>query len=129
MQLSVKDSGTLGVLTLRGELNKHRAEELRAHLSSAFDRVNRLIVNCEQVTAVDLDCLRLLCTTYRVAKVLKKDFALTGDRIGLYQSAVQSAGYAHCMGAHFECGLGCLWDDNGSARYRPNAGAGESSAA
>jgi len=117
IHLTVRNSGTLGILTLQGSLSGPQAEELRTHLVRGFDRVDRLIVNCEQVTSIDMGCLKLLCTAYRVSHVLKKDFALAGDRTALFRRAAKAAEYAHCPGAGQECKTGCLWTDSDTGRY------------
>lgn len=118
MHLTVKESGTLGILTLRGNLIEHSADELQIFLSRALDHVNRLIVNCEQVTAVDVDRLRLLCTTYRVSQMYKKEFALVGSRNAAFLSALKAAGYDRCPGGErAACEAGCLWTENDPRPY------------
>jgi len=108
MHLSVKDSGTLGILTLSGNLTQCHAEELRECLVQAFDRVNRLIVNCEKMTSLDMFFIRQLCTAYRVSRIAKKEITLAGDGVALFQSAVQSDEYAHCKEAGLECEKQCF---------------------
>lgn len=120
IHLTVRNSGTLGILTLQGSLSGPQAEELRTHLVRGLDRVDRLIVNCEQVTSIDMVCLKLLCTAYRVSHVLKKDFALAGDRTALFRRAARAAEYAHCPGTGQECETGCLWADCDPERYCTN---------
>ena len=104
-----KDSGTLGILTLRGNLVEHSTEELQAFLSRALDQVDHLIVNCDQVTAVDVSRLRLLCTTYRVSQVYKKEFTLSGGPETAFLSALETAGDGRCPGEHNGCEAGCLF--------------------
>jgi anti-anti-sigma regulatory factor len=111
IHLTVRNSGTLGILTLQGSLVGPQAGELRTHLARSLDRVSRLIVNCEQVTFIDMICLKLLCTAYRVSHVLKKDFVLAGDLTALFRRAVEAAERDHCSGAGRECETGCLWTD------------------
>lgn len=120
IHLAVQNSGTLGVLTLEGSLSGPQAVELRTHLARGFDRVDRLIVNCEQITSIDMTCLKLLCTAYRVSHVLKKDFALAGNRTALFRRAAGAAELAHCSGAGQECKTGCLWTDSDPERYCTN---------
>jgi anti-anti-sigma regulatory factor len=120
MHLSVKDSGALAILTLRGDISENNIDELRAHLALALDRVNRLIVNCEQVASMDMKCIKQLCTAYRVSRMLKKDFSLAGDPKDLFRSVEESTALAYCMGVGFECGMRCLWE-NGEAGHPPGA--------
>ncbi len=109
MQLTMQNAGALGVLTLHGRLSRLNAEELRARLISSLDCVDRLIVNCDQVTAVDMTCLQLLCTAYRVSQLMNKDFIIAGDRGALFRKAVGADGNANCIGADPDCFRDCLW--------------------
>ncbi len=112
MQFMVGDSGTLGVLTLRGTLSRIHAAELRACLTRGLNRTNRLIVNCDQAASLDVTCLRLLCTAYRVSRVLNKGFILAGDRAALFRGALGDAEYARCFEAGQQCDSGCLWTES-----------------
>ena len=111
IHLSVTNSGTLGIVTLRGSLSELQAVELREHLLHCLDRAGRIIVNCEQVTSIDTACLRLLCTAYRVSRIQKKEFALAGDSALLFRRAGGRAAYPQCDGADARCAKGCLWTD------------------
>ncbi len=109
MQLAVRDSGTLGVLTLRGSFCERHADELRSRLINGIDDTQRLIVDCNQVTAVDMTCLQLLCTASGVSRTMNKDFVIRGDRRSLFRKAVGATGYANCIGADPACFQNCLW--------------------
>lgn len=108
MRLSVQDSGSLGVLTLYGNLTRCHVEELKERLTQALDRVDRLIVNCEKVVSIDEFFIRQLCAAYRVSQSTKKEITLAGG-IALFRRAVQPDGYAHCKEAGFECEERCPW--------------------
>ncbi len=109
MQLSVRDSGTLGILTLRGRFSRIHAVELQTHLTRGLNRTNRLIVNCEQVASFDMTCLRLLCTAYRVSLILNKGFVLAGDCASLFRHAARSPEGVDCHLDDQRCASGCLW--------------------
>lgn len=111
IHLTVQNSGTLGILTLRGSLSELHAVELREHLLRGLDRAGRIIVNCEQVTSIDTACLKLLCTAYRVSRIQKKDFVLAGDSALLFRRAGGRAAYPRCDEADQWCARGCLWTD------------------
>lgn len=118
--LNMTYSDTSGILTLSGSLSGPHAVELREHLLHGLDRAGRIIVNCEQVTSIDTACLKLLCTAYRVSRMLKKDFVFAGNRIALFRQAAGSAETAHCAGSDRGCGQGCLWVDSDTGQYRLN---------
>jgi len=109
MYLDIKDAGTVAVLKLPVNLNTHYSEMLKIYLRRSLDSTGRLIVDCEQVTAVDPDCLKILCSAYRLSRTLRKDFVVAGQRSELFLKAVKAAEYAHCMGCGLETDEGCLW--------------------
>ncbi len=114
MQLTVQDSGTLGILTLRGTFTRIHAGELRAQLTRGINRANRLIVNCEQVESFDLSCLKLLCSAYRVSYILNKGFILAGGRAALLRGAAGGVEHAECALNGQMCVARCLWTDGAS---------------
>ncbi len=105
---NTEDSGTLGILTLRGDIAHDRAGELHARLAQSFCCVNRLIVNCNEVASFDMACIRVLCAAYRVSHLLHKDFSLVGDQPGLYARAERHDIVRSCPDRAV-CGEGCLW--------------------
>jgi anti-anti-sigma regulatory factor len=109
LPLATVNFQTLGILTLHGSLGERNVEDLRSRLISGLDCVDRLIVSCDQVTAVDMNCLQLLCTAYRVSQTMNKDFIIAGDRRSLFRKAVATTGYANCIGADPACFQDCLW--------------------
>jgi len=111
IHLTVRNSGTLGILTLRGNLSGLHAVDLREHLLRCLDRASRVIVNCEQVTSIDMACLKLLCTAYRLSCTMKKDFALAGDSTHVFRLAGGPAAYIECARTDQRCAKGCLWAD------------------
>jgi len=108
IKLLVTDGGTLGVLTLKGNLTPHAALSLRASLVHSLERVNRLVVNCEQVTAVDAVCLQVLCGAYRLSRIMHKDLTLAGNTMPALHKMASAAGQARCSGDALGCGLECL---------------------
>jgi len=108
MDLHVSNTGTLGVLTLKGKLTPLSAPSLRASLVHSLERVNRLVVNCEKVTAVDAVCVQVLCGAYRLSLMLKKDLELAGNTLPALHKMAAAAGHADCVGDGLECGLQCI---------------------
>ncbi len=109
MHLIVKESGTLGVLTLQGELAQNQADELKLFLRRALDYVGGIIVDCEKVTRVDPACLQIICSAYRQSQMLRKNFELAGHRQDLFRDAAKVSQYLHCVGCELESEQGCLW--------------------
>ncbi len=109
LQLAVQDAGRLAVLTLKGDLKRDQADELKAHLRRSLDYVGRIIINCEKVTGVDTICLHILCSAYRLSQTLHKEFSLAGHRPEIFRQAVKVSEYSHCVGCGLECDHGCIW--------------------
>lgn len=109
MYLDMKNSGTVSVLTLPGNLSDHYAETLKMYLRRSLDCTGRLIVDCGKVTSVDPDCLKILCSAYRLSRTMRKGFVVAGQRPGLFLKAVKETENGQCMG----CGPGgeedCVW--------------------
>jgi len=106
MQVDMKDTGTVAVLTLPPNLTSHFAETLKMYLRHSLGRTGRLIVDCEQVTTVDSDCLKILCAAYRLSRTMHKDIVVAGQQPELFLKAVE---FAHCRVCGQE-GEGCLWE-------------------
>ena len=109
MTLMVVDSGALAVLILRGNLKSDEADELKTCLRRAFVNVNRLIVNCAEVTGMDSGCLNILCSAYRRSQSMRKSIVLAGHQPKLFLQAVQATDYVNCVGCGLESDHGCLW--------------------
>ncbi len=103
MQLTVH-ADSLAVLFLQGELARGHADELRSCLHRSLDRVDRLIVSCEQLTCIDDACLKILCSAYRMSLALHKEFTLAGHPPGRHIS-----GREHCDGCRLKNSQGCIW--------------------
>ncbi|MDH4161864.1 MAG: STAS domain-containing protein [Nitrospirota bacterium] len=108
MDFEVKDTGAVAVLTLPVNLSRHYAETLKIYLRRALDRTGRLIVDCEQVTAVDPDCVKILCAAYRLSRTKHKDFVVAGPSPDLFLRAAKDS-YAPCAGCGIETDEGCVW--------------------
>jgi anti-anti-sigma regulatory factor len=112
VDMSMTYTGTGGLLTIRGRLHESSANDLRTYLLNGINHARRLVVNCEKVESVDIGCLKMLCTAYRVSRRLKKDFSLIGDRAALVRLAGGSASlYDQCAMREQSCSAECLWID------------------
>ena len=109
MHLDVKNAGAVSVLTLPGKLTGQYAETLKMYLRHSLDCTGRLIVDCGQVTAVDPDCLKILCSAFRLSRSMRKDFVVAGQQPDLFLNAVKTTEYGHCIGCGLETEEGCVW--------------------
>lgn len=110
LHLQIRNAGMLSVLTLPGHLKDRHAEVLKIFLRRSLDQDGRLIVDCGNVSAIEPECLRILCSAYRLSRAMHKDFVVAGHQPDLFLKAVRDAKYAHCIGCGHESDEQCLWE-------------------
>lgn len=108
--LTLKTSDALVVLTLEGDLSRGHARELKTFLQRGLRSMGRLILNCEQVSRMDVVCRRIICSTYHQARKMEKLFIVAGHHPDELQGEL--AGPALCRGCSMGCGGACLWREN-----------------
>jgi len=104
-----KNSDNVEVVALRGDLTIAHAADLKQLLHESLDRSQRIAVRLEDVTAVDLSCLQLLCSAHRTASTLDKRLTLEGARPSLFRQAMQQAGFMRQKGCSLNHNTTCLW--------------------
>lgn len=109
MELTIEQSGAVGVLTVEGGLTIQNAAELKTALMKALDSVDHLVLNLDKVTEIDLSCLQLLCSAHRTLSSLKKQITIAGSQLETLRQTIEVAGYARHVGCSFDCNNNCLW--------------------
>ncbi|WP_298266660.1 STAS domain-containing protein [Geobacter sp.] len=99
--------GTL-VLQLSGELTIPWAGEFRQALLDAFDRAASVVVDVENLDAVDITGLQLLCAAHRTSCARGKGFRLTGEG-SAFAEAAGLAGFTRHVGCARDVGKTCIW--------------------
>jgi len=105
MQYTTEQSDGAETITLARDMTISSAAELKEVLNNALSGSDRIMLNLEQVTEVDLSCLQLLCSAHRTAKKREKSFTRTGDCPETLKIIAEHAGYLR----HTGCVGGCLW--------------------
>jgi anti-anti-sigma factor len=106
---SEKESPDEGhIVTLTGELTIAGAEALKTKLSESLQEFADLRIRLEDVSAVDLSCLQLLCSAHRTAAALGKALALEGEIPPLLRQAMKLAGFTRRKGCSFSPHTNCL---------------------
>jgi len=82
-----------GTLQLEGDLTIERAAELLEVCRQALDASDRIAVEFNEVGAVDLCCLQLLCSAHRTAVAQDKQFFFAGNRPAFLSEAGAMAGF------------------------------------
>ncbi len=98
MTFTVDDSQKEGSLIADGELNVQHAAEFKDALTKALDEVDRLEINFDTVTEVDLACLQLLCSAHKTCMKANKTLSITGHQSEALRKAIEDAGYERHKG-------------------------------
>ncbi len=109
MDVKIEYSGDLGVLTLEGDLTIEQAVEIKKALITALGNTDRLIIDLEKVTNIDLTCLQLLCSAHRMSVRQNKRIMLSDKRSEAFGSSCQTAGFQRHTGCVLDTQETCLW--------------------
>lgn len=114
MTFTVDDSRKTGLLTADGALTIQQAADFKDTLIKALSEVDRLEINFDKVTEVDLTCLQLLCATHRACIKANKTLIISHQQTETLKKAVKDAGYKR----HKACKAAgdynqCLWVSGG----------------
>lgn len=109
MSIKLKRMAKKGLIHCDGELTVDRAEELRSVLIKALIDADRVELDMENVTAVDLSCLQLLCSAHQSAVRMNKRLALRHGRPDVFNRAADAAGYLRRAGCRLGSEKTCLW--------------------
>lgn len=82
-----------GTLRLDGDLTIERAAELLDVCRRALEACDRIAVEFDEVCAVDLSCLQLLCSAHRTAVAQDKQFFFAGKRPAFLSEVGGVAGF------------------------------------
>ncbi len=114
MGATFKQSGTKGVLTLKGDLTLPYAEELKSVFIKALLDTDEVAITFENVHDVDLSCLQLFCSVHRSAVRSKKNVAFSSSPPIAMINAAEIAGFVHLKGCKLDCEKSCLWRATGA---------------
>jgi len=109
MHVDMVHSAEACVLRLKGSLTIERAHELKQTLLEALRSNERIVLELEGVTEIDLSCLQLLCSAHRTSLRLDRQLTLHGERSEALRMAVRDAGFPRILGCHENPDRGCLW--------------------
>ena len=97
------------MITLAGELTISSADELKDVLIKALSVNERISINLEQSTEIDLSCLQLLCSAHRTAIKNKKSLSRIGACPNSLKNITEQAGFLRHKGCVRDVNDGCLW--------------------
>jgi anti-anti-sigma regulatory factor len=94
-----------------GELTIEHAAELQTVLMESLDRLDRLCLLFENVTAVDISFLQLLCSAHRSAVKNNKILWLDRHRPEPLKLTVIEAGFGRQEGCVLDVHQTCIWKE------------------
>jgi ABC-type transporter Mla MlaB component len=95
-------------LCLDGELTVSNAAALREGLLAALAQGDQVELDLEEVTAIDLAGLQLLCSAHRTAVAGEKSLTLKGTLPPALQQACAGAGFDLHRSCRFNRGVNCF---------------------
>lgn len=101
--------GGAGVLKLEGYMGVERAADLKESILHALGSAERLYVDVENITSLDLSCLQVLCSAHRTAVSMNKEFAIKGTLPEVFTEVAESSGFMLQKGCTKETEGTCLW--------------------
>jgi ABC-type transporter Mla MlaB component len=96
-------------LKLEGRCTIERVNAIRHMLVEALGDHDRIVVDLEDITEVDLSCLQLLCSAHRASLDRNKQLVLHENLPDAFKKVVQIAGYVRTLGCHKDPAKSCLW--------------------
>lgn len=107
-------SGNDGELILEGDLTVEQAEELKEALIAGMEQAERVTVNIEQVTEIDLSCLQVFCSAHRTFDSVEKELTFNRHGLAPFEQTLRLAGFNSVKVCDLKPNTACLW--GGGAR-------------
>ncbi len=105
MELKIELNGDIGILHMEGDLTVHRADEIKAALTSALNSVDHVVLEIKNSSDIDMACLQLLCSVHRTAISMGKKIELSEHCPQPLRDVSALAGFLRRIG----CIDDCLW--------------------
>jgi anti-anti-sigma factor len=109
MKRKVKQADEIKILNLEGDLTIMHAAELKKILQEAIDNSQRVELNLENVTGLDLSCLQLFCSAHRTSLKLSRSISIHSTPPEVLKEAARDAGFQLNKGCKHDCNDSCLW--------------------
>lgn len=111
IQFTVGAAGKPALLTLSGDCTIEYAIELKEAFVQAMGSSANLLVQIENVEAVDLSFLQMLCWAHRTSAKKNRRFRIGANPSDTFRNTVVQAGYLRSSGCIK--GQECLWATEG----------------
>jgi anti-anti-sigma factor len=108
-QMIKADAQRTKVITLNGEMTIQNAEKIKKVLHGALVGNDRLQLDLEGVSAVDLTGLQLICAAHISSIKLEKQFIVNFSVNEPIKTIVQDAGFIRHIGCSLDISKTCVW--------------------
>jgi len=109
MGYEIQESGSDRILCLIGKWTIEKASRLKTILMEVMSGSERVVLNLEKTTEVDLSCLQLICSAHRASLNTDKNLSLHPGYHEAFKRLVRDAGYPRALGCHGDPRRSCLW--------------------
>lgn len=109
MQREETESGAL-ILHLIGEATVEHAEQLQQTLLQDLQECHQVMLNCEQLTKVDIYAIQMMCSAHRTSVAWDKLLTWNGTLPAVLLETITEAGFTRRHGCSI-CpdGVFCMW--------------------
>jgi ABC-type transporter Mla MlaB component len=98
-------------VVIKGDATIAAVGRLKKELTEALAAAQEVQVQLQNITAVDVTLLQLLCAAHRSAAEQKKGLTVTGGKQELFAQLLRKAGFLRHMGCRENDRKACLWID------------------
>jgi anti-anti-sigma regulatory factor len=109
MDVEMTRSGETNVLKLKGNWTIERATELKRVLLEILNSCERIIIDLEELTELDLSTVQLFCSAHRTSLKLRKHLAFHEKKPETFKRMVRDVGFVRTLGCHKDSHKSCLW--------------------
>ncbi|HBI14172.1 MAG TPA: hypothetical protein DDY20_01390 [Desulfobulbaceae bacterium] len=107
--MKVKKKEELTCLCLDGEMTIHNVAAFRDRLLEALGGSNRVEIDLQRVTAMDLAGLQILCAAHRTSQIQGKVLSLSSKQLPVLQQARCVAGFDLIHNCGINPAAECIW--------------------
>jgi len=108
-QMITADAPETKVITINGNMTIQHADEIKKVLLEALAGNDRLQLELEGISEVDLTGLQLICAAHRSAIKLGKRFLVNFSVNEPIKTIVQDAGFIRHIGCSIDISKTCVW--------------------
>ncbi len=109
MESTFKKTKNEGVIKFSGDMTVQHAINNRDVLIKALKATDKVLLDFENVTDVDLAGLQLLCSAHRTVILSGKQISCIGPLPEVMRKAVERAGYDRLIGCREDGQESCIW--------------------